>query len=83
MDKKQAKRLVDRIDNEIDRVFKTESTKDVLMRLRRHAMSERRRFNGIYKTSLGASKERAFGEMNVCNVFIRLIDLEIKTLEVK
>jgi hypothetical protein len=56
-------------------------TKEVLLRLRKKILVERRHFRNIQENSSNqASKERAFGEATVCGFVIGLIDEEIRSL---
>ena len=57
---------------------------EALVRMRRWLMKERRMYLRIYRTSDSTmSKERAYGEMNVCNNAIRWIDKELKASSTK
>lgn len=58
-----------------------ETPVQVLLRLRRWVQREKSRYQKIYNAARDvASKERAFGEMNVCDTTIRKID-ELRALE--
>lgn len=54
----------------------------VLHKLKRRMNRERMRFNKIYAESTDPlSRERAFGESNVCGLAIKFMDEEIVELE--
>ena len=55
----------------------------VLNRLRRRIDQEKRFFQKLYRspTADPLSKERAFGEQNVCATMIRLVDAEIQKVK--
>lgn len=49
--------------------------------LKRWIGKEHARFNRIYEQSTGSSRERAFGEANVCELIIGKIDERLRTLK--
>lgn len=53
--------------------------KEKLEKLRRWVMLRRRVFIRIYDASVGTSKERAFGEANVCDSVLTKIDEILKS----
>lgn len=63
---------------------KEETKREMLIRLKRKAGRERGRYARIHRESTsGYSKERAFGEMNVCAMFMQWLTKEIKKIDGK
>ncbi len=60
-----------------------DDTLKVLNRLRRRMDQEKRFFQKIFRspTADPLTKERAFGEQNVCATMIRLVDAEIRRVK--
>lgn len=54
---------------------------EVLKRLIRYVKRERTFYRRIYKASTGAAAERAFGELNVCTMFLRELEKELQAVD--